>query len=113
MRRSLNKSDKLATGCPSNSHRSSTMPDRRQKNKEDWITADYVANYGFHTTTERVRPSNMIETDQGFQQKRHGLTNSKEKKRRRHQRFSNVLPDVTGKFRKSNYCKSIDNFQFE
>ena len=113
MRRSLNKPDKSVTDCPSNSQRSSTMPNRRQKNKEDWITADYVANYGFHTTTERVRQSNMFETDQGFQEKRHGLTNSKEKKRRRHQRFSNVLPDVTGKFRKSNYCKTIDNFQFE
>ena len=110
MRRFYNKPDKSETDCPNKSQRSSTMPNRRQKNKEDWITADFVANYGFDTTTERVTPSNMIEVDQGFREKRNGLTNSNEKKRRRNQRFSDVLPDVTGKFRKSDYCKTIDYF---
>lgn len=54
MLRSFNKPNKSVTNGLKNSQTSSTMPNRRQKNKEDWITADYVANYGFTATTERV-----------------------------------------------------------
>ena len=110
MLRSLYKPNESVTNSPKNSKTSSTMPNRRQKNKEDWITADYVANYGFHTTTERVTPSNMVETDQEIPEKRQGLTITNEKKRRRNKRFSNEVPDITGKFRKSDYCKTIDKF---
>lgn len=91
-----------------------TLAQAGRDKSRSWASASHGLNSQARVSKVKFTPRSvsLLRADQGFEEKRQGLTITNEKKRRRNQRFSNVLPDNTGKFRKSDYCKTIDKFEF-
>ena len=82
------------------------MPNRKLANKDDWITDDLVSNYGFKPI---YKPDVKItELAPKRRENRQEIKNRDGMKRRRKERFSDMLPDMKEKFWKSDYCKTID-----
>ena len=69
------------------------MPNRKLVNKDDWITDDLVSNYGFKPIYKR--DVEITELAPKRRENRQEIKNRDGMKRRRKERFSDMLPDNT------------------